>query len=327
MRSRPLHSLILSTVAAVALSSCAGAPEAAPSGDGGDGYPLTITSCGFESTLEAQPTRAITMNQGATEVMLALGLSDHLAGTAYLDDEVPDKWKEAYESVPVLAEEYPDHETVLSSEPDFVYASYVSAFGEEAAGSRESLADLGVASYLSPFGCEDADARPPVEFEHVWAEIADIGRAFGVTERAEELIAEQRASIADLGTEAVGEGLDIFWFDSGDRTALAGVGGGGPQLIIDAVGGTNVFADAEGGWSEVSWEDVIAADPDVIVLAEAAWSSAQEKIDYLENDPVLSQLRAVREKAYATVWYSESTPGARLADGAASLAEQLADLD
>lgn len=40
-------------------------------------------------------------------MVLALGLEDQLAGTAYLDDAVPPKWKRAYDEVPVLSKEYP----------------------------------------------------------------------------------------------------------------------------------------------------------------------------------------------------------------------------
>ncbi|WP_278258006.1 hypothetical protein [Nocardioides convexus] len=79
----------------------------------------------------------MTMNQGATEVMLALGLQDRMAGTAYLDDSVPAKWRAAYDGVEVLSKEYPDHETLLAARADFVYGSYSSAFGDEAAGSQQ----------------------------------------------------------------------------------------------------------------------------------------------------------------------------------------------
>jgi len=37
-----------------------------------DAYPITIGNCGFEATFHTPAERAITMNQGATEIMLAL---------------------------------------------------------------------------------------------------------------------------------------------------------------------------------------------------------------------------------------------------------------
>lgn len=325
--SRPLTTLATISLL-TALSACAGAPAQESAADAGDGFPVEVSTCGFTSTLEAKPTKAITMNQGATEVVLALGAEDQLAGTAYLDDEVPAKWKNAYDSVPVLSDEYPDHETILAAKPDLIYGSYISAFDAEAAGSQKDLEKLGVASMTSLFGCGDGDAKPEggTTFETVWDEVDLVAKALGVTDRADAIRSEQEQLLARLAKDKAGSGLDIFWYDSGDKTPYVGTGEGGPQLILDAVGATNVFADIPHGWTDVAWEKVIAADPDVIVLADASWSTAQEKIDYLKNDPVLSQLRAVKAGAFVTLPFSETTPGVRLAAGAAHLAEQLAEL-
>lgn len=323
------HARFVPALASVALvlSACAGAPDADDKASADtSGYPVKAVSCGFTSTVKAKPERVLTLNQGATEVVLALGLEKQLAGTAYLDDAVPEKWKAAYDSVKVLSKEYPDHESVLAARPDFVYASYVSAFDEEVAGSPAELAKVGIGSYNSPLGCGD-DQLPDVSFDTVWDEIDTVAEVLGAPGKADDIRAEQKALLAGLADEKVGDGLDVFWFDSGDKTALAGAGEGGPQLILDAVGATNLFADLDGGWADVSWEKVVDADPDVIVLADASWSSASDKIAFLQKDPALSKLEAVREKRFVVLPYSESTPGVRLADGAQHVADGIAALD
>lgn len=311
----------------LALAACAGAPEPEKKEAAGGAYPVEAASCGFTSTIEAPPERAVTMNQGATEVMLALGLEDAMAGTAYLDDAVPEKWAAAYDAVEVLSDEYPDNETLLAAEPDFVYGSYGSAFGDTAAGPQDELAELGIGSFLSLFGCGENQPSADVSFASVWKEIEIVGDVFDVADRADAVEEEQQGQLDALAESAPGEGLDVFWYDSGDKTAFAGAGEGGPQLILDAVGATNIFADLEGGWADVSWEKVVAADPDVIVLADASWSTAEDKIALLRKDPVLKELRAVREGAFVTLPFSETTPGVRLADGAVSVGEQLSALD
>jgi iron complex transport system substrate-binding protein len=323
--------------AAVLLAGCAsdrpgGARSAAGGAPAEEAFPASVESCGYETTVEAAPERAVTMNQGATEVMLALGLADRMVSTAFLDDPVADRWADEYAGIPVLAEEYPDTETLLEAEPDFVYGSYVSAFEGDAAGPQEDLADLGIASYVSPFGCGgDVPGKSAgadgVSFDDVWGELRDIGALFGVSDRAEELIAEQEELLADPSIATAGEGLTVFWYDSGEDAPSAGAGQGGPQLLIESVGATNVFADVGGTWADVGWERVLDADPDVIVLAAAAWSTAEEKQRYLEADPALSDLTAVRERRYAVVAFSETSPGVRNADGVVSLAEQLGGLD
>ena len=314
-------------LAGALLTACAGAPEAestqaAPS----EAFPVTLTNCGHEVVVDTAPERVITLNQGATEVVLALGLDDRLAGTAYLDDAVSQRWADAYAAVPVLAEEYPTHEAILEARPDLVYASYASAFDREVAGDRPALADLGAASYLSPFGCAEEDQRPEPTFDAVWQELTDVATLLGTPERASALIDEQKRTLAEVQESAPGTGLRVLWFDSGDKTPLVGGGTGGPQLILDAVGAENIFGSIERGWGEGSWEDVIAADPDVIVLADASWSTAAEKRTFLEKDPVLQNLSAVKQGALVTVAYSEATPGVRMVDGVTSVADQITAL-
>lgn len=328
-RTRPSPALVaLPSVLSLALllGGCAGAPAAEQKEAAGDAYPVEASSCGWTSSITAPPERAVTMNQGATEVMLALGLEDRMVGTAYLDDAVPEKWKAAYDAVDVLSAEYPDNETLLEAEPDFVYGSYASAFGDDAAGPQDELEELGIGSFLSLFGCGENKPSAEVSFDSVWDEIETVADVFGVPDRAAELEETQTEQLDQLEETAPGEGFDVFWFDSGDRTAFAGAGEGGPQLILDAVGATNLFADLEGGWADVSWEQVVGADPDVIVLADASWSTADDKIAMLEKDPVLRNLRAVQAKAYVVLPFSETTPGVRLADGAVTVGAQLADL-
>ncbi|WP_300680825.1 ABC transporter substrate-binding protein [Nocardioides sp.] len=325
MRNRPLYAVGL--LATTLLAGCGtGAPSSDTTTAASSGYPVTVTSCGVTSTITAKPEHAVTLNQGATEVALALGVQDQLAGTAYLDDAVPQKWKAAYDSVKVLAQEYPSHEALLATQPDFVYASYASAFNAKVAGTQAELASQKIGSYLSPFGCENKAERPATTFDAVWDEIDAVATAFGVPQRGQELRTEQQTELDTISAAAAGKGLSVLWYDSGTKTPFVGGNAGGPQLILNAVGATNVFADLDGAWGDGTWEKVIAADPDVIVLADASWDSAADKIAYLEKDPALKKLTAVKERKFVTLPFSESTAGVRLVDGASSVAEQIAKL-
>jgi iron complex transport system substrate-binding protein len=323
---RPVpRSAALPAVAALTLvTACAGPPDSEASGETTAGFPLTVENCDVEVTVADRATSVVTMNQGATEVVLALGLEDRLVGTALLNNPVPPQWQAAYDSVPVLSDDYPDQETLLDVAPDLIYGSYSSAFGTEAAGDRAEWADLGVATYISPFSCGVGFEAPEVSFDSVWGEIDDIAVMLGAPEASQKLRAAQQAQLDELASSRPGEGLDVFWYDSETDTPYVGAGEGGPQLILDAVGATNLFADQKRGWARVGWEKVVAADPDVIVLADASWSTADEKLAHLRADPVLSQLAAVRDSAFVIVPFSETTPGARLADGAARVGQELA---
>lgn len=328
-----LMSSLLALAACTALAPAAPGETTAPAAGAAEGattdspFPVTVTSCGVETTYEAPPTRAVTMNQGATEIMLALGLEANLVGTAYLDDDtVLPYWQAAYESVPVIADQYPSQEVLLAVEPDFVFAAYRSAFGDEAAGSRAQLAELGIASYLLVTSCEEAALRPDrITFDILFDEIRAIGRIFGVSERAEALVSAMQADLDHIHTiiGEVSEPPTIFWYDSGADAPYTGACCGGPAMLMAATGAQNLFADLPGNWADVTWEEVIGRDPQVIVLADATWSTAQEKVDLLNNNPAYRSIQAVQEQRYITIPFGATTFGVRTVEGALTLARGL----
>lgn len=123
------------------LTACGGggdSPAGAEGGKeakGGDGFPYTVTNCGVKTTFEQAPERAVTMNQHVTEVMLALGLEDRMAGTAFLDDKILPEYRAAYDRIEVVADEYPSYEKLIATSPDFVYGGYASAFDKGSGAS------------------------------------------------------------------------------------------------------------------------------------------------------------------------------------------------
>lgn len=276
-------------------------------------FPVTIENCGVTTTYDAPPARAVTMNQSVTEIMLALGLEGSMVGTAYMDDTILPAFAEAYESVPVLAETYPSREILLAAEPDFVYAAYSSAFGDDAAGSRASLAELGIDSYLQVVACEDRALRPDkASFDTVYDEIRDIGAIFGVSDRAEALIADMQAQLDDVLT-TIGDDLtpySILWYDSGTDEVFAGACCGTPNMIIEAVGAVNAFSDLEGNWQTVNWETVIERNPDAMVLVEASWDTNAQKRAVLA-DPAYVSITAVQDQRFVDIPFSATTLGVR----------------
>lgn len=276
-------------------------------------FPVTIEDCGVTTTYDAPPTRAVTMNQSVTEIMLALGLEGSMVGTAYMDDTILPAFEDAYNTVPVLAEGYPSREILLAADPDFVYAAYSSAFGDEAAGSRESLAELGIDSYLQAVACADRSLRPAqATFDTVYDEIRDIGAIFGVSDRADALIAEMQGQL-DGVLATIGDDLtpySLLWYDSGTDDVFAGACCGTPNMIIEAVGAVNAFDDLEGNWQTVNWETVIERNPDAMVLVEASWDTNAQKRELLA-DPAFSSITAVQDQRFVDIPFSATTLGVR----------------
>ncbi|MHB1065360.1 MAG: putative F420-0 ABC transporter substrate-binding protein [Georgenia sp.] len=346
MAHRPSLSLAASLLAAALLAACSpsgGTEPAAPTGaatpgspgtatseagapDAAAGFPLTVTTCGTRTTLEAPPQRIVTIKSSATEMVLALGAGDRLVGTAFADGPVPDALAGAAAEVPVLAEQNPAPEAVLDLEPDLVYAGWESNLSADGAGERGMYEGLGIATYISPAACKAPEYKPTrLTFEDVFAEITDMGAVLGDPDAAADLIGEQRAALDAV--EPSTAGLSALWYSSGEDTPYVGAGAGTPQMIMDAVGLTNVAADVTDTWTSLGWEAVADRAPDVIVLVDAAWNTAEHKIALLEANPVTAMLPAVRQGRYLTVPFPATEAGVRNVGAVVDLAGQLAALE
>ncbi|NOT27937.1 MAG: ABC transporter substrate-binding protein [Acidobacteria bacterium] len=272
-------------------------------------FPVSVENCGIATTYTEAPRRAFAMNQSATEIMLALGLQDRIIGTAFLDDAILPKFADAYKAIPVRSTAYPSREVLLKAQPDFVYAAYPSAFSSELPG-MEDLLHSGADSYLSPSRCDNPPKVEPIEM--VFREVLEIGRIFGVPDRAQELVAANRTDLAGvrrkLGT--VKTPLRVFWWDSGMPPVVAGCCGA-PNEILQMAGAQSIFPDLRGALGAVSWDDVIERNPDVIVLVDASWAPAAQKQEWLLSNEEFSQMDAVKHRRFVTVTFSDATPGIR----------------
>nr|WP_246854410.1 putative F420-0 ABC transporter substrate-binding protein [Naasia sp. SYSU D00057] len=320
--------LALPVASAALLAGCASGPAAGsptPSASAA-AETVTVDNCGTEVAFEAAPERVVTIKSTSTEMLLALGVGDRIVGTAFQDGPLPDDLADDGAGLTSIADKLPSEEAVLGLEPDLVYAGWESAFAADAAGERDELASLGVASYVSPAACKEPGYQPEkLTWDDVFAEITEVGDIFRVPDAAAELVDEQEAEVAAI--EPDDRGLTALWYSSGTETPYVGAGIGNPQLLLDTIGLDNIAGDVEDTWTSIGWESVVAADPDVIVLVDASWNSAQKKRDLLAADPALSGLTAVQNERYLVVPFAASEAGVRSADAAADLAAQLAELD
>ncbi len=293
---------------------------------------LTFTPGSFAATIingpisvdsSQIPQRTVTLNQAATEIMLALGLEKQMIGTAYMDDTILPRFKIAYDAIPILAKKYPAREILLDSEPDFVYAGYASAFSpKRGLASREELQKMGIRSYLSPSELHKKEAW---NIELLYQELREIAAIFHIEQRAEALIADIKKQMNDaLPQTPPAKKPRILWLDSGrPASPLIGAGDGVPNAIITLAGGDNIFADVKGSWTKVSKEQILDRPADIIVLIDAEWDPAAEKRKTLAADPLYSSLEAVKKKRYVEIPFSSSTPGIRVPEAVKTLAEAI----
>ena len=307
---------------AIALVGCATpAPTQIPSAQS-PAADSPLSNCGTEVEY-SNPQRVVTIKSSTTEMMLALGLEDRIVGMAFQDGPVPDEWADAAAEIPVIAERVPSEEAVLGLEPDLVYAGWESNFSADGAGERAELQSFGVDTYVSPSACQSLEGRQTaVTAEDILDEIAEVAAIFEAD--ASELIASQRAMLNDI--EPLTDGHTALWFSSGSDTPFVGGGTGAPALILERLGLRNIAGELDEAWAPFNWEAVVNANPDVIVLVDAAWNSAEKKIGVLEANPATANLDAVKNGRYLVIPFPASEAGVRTIPAMVELSAQLAEL-
>ncbi|TFE48170.1 ABC transporter substrate-binding protein [Streptomyces sp. ICN441] len=323
MRKRPIFLLPAVAAAALLLSGCGGTAardDAARAEPAAEGFPVTVSNCGVKTTYQRPPQRAVSLNQHATEVMLALGLQKSMVGTAYLDDKILPRYQGAYDGIKVLAKEYPSFETLLAAEPDFAYGGFASTFDEKEGRSRDALSKAGINSYLNIEECP----RGPVTMATMDQEIRNVARIFGVPERADQELKKLHGTLDEVEGKLAGvTPAKVFVYDSGDKTAFTAGGAGVGNEMIKQAGGVNLFADLDKSFGDVSFEQVAERMPEVVVIYDYGNQPVEDKKKFLLANPALKDVPAIKNKRFAVLPLSSTVLGVRVPSGVESLARQL----
>ncbi|WP_176074826.1 ABC transporter substrate-binding protein, partial [Brucella intermedia] len=131
----------------------------------------------------------------------------------------------------------------------------------------------------------------------LYKEIDELSQIFDVSDRGQALIADFKARETALRARVPASGKKlayVFWFSSPSPSADAYLGGGNgaSSFIADVLGGENAIK-AEAEWPTLGWESIIAANPDVIVVANLdrnRWEldKPEAKVQFLNTDPAVS---------------------------------------
>ncbi|MCX5201656.1 ABC transporter substrate-binding protein [Streptomyces sp. NBC_00237] len=316
---------------AVALAVCfaagcagppASVPEKAAAGAAASGGKVEVESCGRQLSFAGAPRRAVTLDQSATEVLLELGLQDRMAGTSNLKTKIAPQYREAYGKVPVLSPKLLGGEQLRAAAPDVVVASFADHFTKDRSGTREELAALGLPTFLSAVDCPKENPAGKSPFDLLLDDYRNLGEVFGVEERADKLVREQRAALDKAKKDGAGvRGAPrVVWVYSvyGDAPYVAGKTAM-PSEMSRIAGARNAFDDLDEDWPSVTWEQIADRDPDFLVIGDLSergkpGDSAADKLKAIRGNPVMAQLDAVRKNRFVTVPGTEMDPSVRTVD-------------
>ncbi|MDR1797026.1 MAG: ABC transporter substrate-binding protein [Clostridiales Family XIII bacterium] len=277
-----------------------------------DAYePVTITNGDRTVTFTEMPQRVVAFNSYITENMLALGLGDKIVATNVMsagNSPLPE-YADEYRKIPEIQEK--SHELALGYEPDFV-AGQVSSFTDKAWGTVDMFEQKGINCYIIS-GTLAADET----IDHIYEDIDNLGRIFKVEDRADALIGEMKAKVADVTdiTSTMDEKVTVFVMDSNNGNEIYTTSSGLESQLIELAGGTNVTKGAaDSRWFNMSVETLVDLNPDIIVFNEYGETPVEEKIAFINENPALADITAVKDQNYVVIPLQDVMQDVRAAD-------------
>jgi iron complex transport system substrate-binding protein len=169
-------------------------------------------------------------------------------------------------------------------------------------------------------------ALEPNTLGDVWESVRTVAAALGVSERGEALVAELGGRVRAIAVRAAALGprptvANVEWIEP-----LMSAGNWMPELV-ELAGGVNLFGEAGKHSPWMTWEELVAKDPGVLVVSPCGFGIARtlEEMPLLARRPEWPRLRAVREGSVYVVDGNAyfHRPGPRLVESLEILAEIL----
>lgn len=274
----------------------------------------TVQSCNRSVTFDAPPTRAISNDVNLTEMMLVLGLADRMVGYTGVSGwkTLDADMRAGVEELPELSAKYPSKEVIVGADADFFFAGW--NYGMKVGGevTPETLEPFGVQVYELTESCAHIMQKDKASIEDMYADLTNLGAIFGVTAKAAELVEGYRTDLAAF-TAALetGDAPRVFVYDSGDDAPFTAGRYAMPTALIEAAGGQNIMDDFEKSWANVTWEEVVERNPEIIVIVNYGDVTAAQKREFMMSNPAFADMDAVKNDRFVTLEYVEATPGPR----------------
>lgn len=279
-----------------------------------------------------QPPRIVSLLSSSTEIVAALGCAPWLVGRSHECDYPPEILGLPVCSKPRIDPAAASHE--IDAQVKSLVASQLSIFEVDGALLSELKPDLILTQTLCDvcavsdrdvllaLGAGVGEARLvslcPQCLTDTWTDIETVASALGVPERGVALHAQLRARLEQLKSRVLGRPRPrvacLEWLDP-----LMAAGNWVPELV-EAAGGQSVVGRVAVHSPWLSWEELAAADPEVIVLMPCGFDLPRtvREAAPLSADPRWRALRAVRDSRVFAVDGNQyfNRPGPRLVESA-----------
>lgn len=196
--------------------------------------------------------RVVSLSPTHTEIMFAIGAGDLVVAV----DQFSNYPEAALDLPNELSGFEPDVEAIAAYEPDLVL------IGGDFTGLGDQLDDLGIASWDGPAASS---------FDDTYAQIEQIGAATGHVAEAAELVLSMQTRIDELTEAAPQSEVPLTYFHELDPSLFSTTSSTFIGEVYSLFGLLNIadeFEEEAGQFPQVSAEFLVAANPDLVFLAD-----------------------------------------------------------
>jgi iron complex transport system substrate-binding protein len=280
----------------VASAAPTSSPTASPA------FPASLTDDeGTTVEIAAEPQRIVSLTPAATEILFALGAGPRVVATTDFDDFPPD----AVDLPDVASFTAVDVEQIVGLEADLVIAGG-NFFNPPESITRLRSLDVPVVVVYAP------------NLAAVLDDIELIGTAVGLADVALEMTGTMRTGFDAVTAATEGLPRPRTFYELDATTAIyTAADGSFIEEMIELAGGDPITTGSPTDFA-ISLEDLVAADPELILLGDAAYGVTPEQV---AARPSWDGMTAVRNGDIRPVNDVIVTrPGPRLVDGLRELA-------
>jgi len=273
-----------------------------------------VDDVGRNVVLKGKPERIVSMAPSVTEILFALGVGDRVVGVTDSCDYPPEAL-----NITKIREPFGDFqiEKIVDLKPDLVVMDrYLDLYPPGRWLSKLEETNLNVIVLYAQ------------NFEGVFRDIMIVGKTVEAEDKAKALVESLKGRLdkvrevtSELPKEEIPRVFVTGWYDGKSDPWTSGYGTFANDIITLA-GGKNI-AEVKGGFFQISLEELIGSDPEVIiVLEDPRWPTPT--YEAILNDERLNGITAVKEgRIYKVDASILSRPGPRLVDGLEEVAKIL----
>jgi iron complex transport system substrate-binding protein len=267
-----------------------------------------IDGLGRTVRLERHAERIVSLAPSNTEILFAIGAGDQVVGR----DEFSD-YPEAALTVPSIGGSFGEiiYEALIELQPDLVFAGEITP-----AEQVREMEELGLTVFW---------LTNPVTIQGMFTNLETTSLLAGHADKTRELIGDLTARLETVQqalAEVETRPLVFYEIDGSDPLAPWTSGKGTfIDTLIQLAKGKNIGRVLDGDYAQISIEELLVQDPDVILLGDAAWGVTAESVAARAGWETLQAVET--QLIFPFDDNLASRPGPRLIEGLETLARLL----